>query len=345
MRLRQLRHDIPTWWFMKVLTLNADDVRSLLHMNECRELMHDTLSALARENAINPLRQGMWLPERVGVLGMMPGAILEDPSILGIKVISVFPGNHGSDLDCHQGAVMLFNSQNGCPLAFVDASALTEIRTACVTAVATRALARPDSDSLGILGSGVQARSHLFALLQTVEIGHVNLWSRNIENARKLAQHVQEKLRQRLSIKVCETAEEAVRESTIVCTTTASNDPVVSGEWLQPGQHINAIGASVRFARELDTEAVVRSKMFVDRRESAENEAGEFIFAQEEGAIDGGHIRGELGDVLIGKVPGRESDEEITLFKSLGLAVEDLASANHVFKKAKDEGVGTWIEW
>ena len=329
---------------MRILVISHDEVKQLLRMNDCVELMSRTLATLARDQAINPLRQGMWLPEKVGVLGMMPAALLADPQLVGIKVITVFPGNHGTDYDCHQGAVMIFDTTHGRPLAIVDASAITEIRTAAVSAVATQALARPDAHVLTILGSGVQARSHLLALAESMDIRDVRVWSRNRDRAQKLVDTVGPQLSSRPTMTVAQTVQAAVEGSEIICTTTASADPVLLGEWLENGQHINAVGASVAFARELDTGAVVRSKLYVDRRESAENEAGEFLSAKRDGALDETHIRGDLGQVLIGELPGRESADEITLFKSLGLAVEDLASAHHVFVKAQEQGIGSSVE-
>jgi ornithine cyclodeaminase len=163
-----------------------------------------------------------------------------------------------------------------------------------------------------------------------------------LEDARNFVHR--ERARHGIDIRATETAEEAVAGADVVCTTTSAKDPVLFGEWLEPGMHINAIGSSIPFTRELDTEAVVKSKMFVDRRESALNESGDFLMPKEEGAIDESHIRGEIGELLLGRVEGRSSSDEITLYKSLGLAIEDLASAHHIYKSAKEKGLGTWLE-
>ena len=324
-----------------VLIVNQKEVPALLPMGECMELMASALAALARQEALMPLRSIMWLPEKVGALGMMP-AYLQDANVLGLKVISVFPGNHGTEFDAHQGAVMLFEAKHGRPLAIIDATAITAIRTAAVSGVATKLLARDDAGDLAILGSGTQAARHLEAMLLARRIRRVRVWSRNPQNAAQFAER--EGQRRGIRIEAMPTAEQAVRGANLICTTTSATEPVLRGEWLAPGAHINAVGSSVPFARELDTAAVVRSRLFVDRRESTLNEAGDFLFPKKEGAIGDDHIQGEIGDLLLGRGAGRRAPEEITLFKSLGLAIEDLASAHHIYAKAAERGLGTRVE-
>jgi ornithine cyclodeaminase len=326
---------------MKVLIINQSEVPQLLPMNECMEVMAEALKTLARGNAILPLRPVMWLPEKVGALGMMP-SYLGDIQSFGLKVVSVFPGNHGTEYDSHQGAVMLFEAAHGRLLAIMDASSITGIRTAAVTGVATKLLACEGAGDLAILGSGVQAQTHLQAMLLARTIRRVRLWSRNSEHAKQFAER--EGKRHGITIEAMPTAEEAVKGADIICTVTASPEPVLKGEWIAPGAHVNAVGSSVPFTRELDTAAIVRSKLFVDRRESTLNEAGDFLFPKKEGAVGDDHIKGEIGELLLGKVKGRESAEEITLFKSLGLAVEDLASAHHIYRKALEKGMGVAVE-
>jgi ornithine cyclodeaminase len=326
---------------MKVLIINQSEVPQLLPMNECMEVMAEALKTLARGNAILPLRPVMWLPEKVGALGMMP-SYLGDIQSFGLKVVSVFPGNHGTEYDSHQGAVMLFEAAHGRLLAIMDASSITGIRTAAVTGVATKLLACEGAGDLAILGSGVQAQTHLQAMLLARTIRRVRLWSRNSEHAKQFAER--EGKRHGITIEAMPTAEEAVKGADIICTVTASPEPMLKGEWIAPGAHVNAVGSSVPFTRELDTAAIVRSKLFVDRRESTLNEAGDFLFPKKEGAVGDDHIKGEIGELLLGKVKGRESAEEITLFKSLGLAVEDLASAHHIYRKALEKGMGVAVE-
>ena len=325
---------------MDILILNQADVPALLPMGECVDVMAKALAGLARGEVLMPLRSVMWLPERVGALGTMP-AYAGDRNVMGLKVISVFPGNHGTEFDSHQGAIMLFETKNGRPLAIVDATSVTAIRTAAVSGVATRLLAREGAGDLAILGSGTQARVHLDSMRLVRPIRRVRVWSRNPEHAALFARR--EGQRHGVTIEASPTAHHAVGEADLICTTTSSADPVLKGEWIGPGAHINAVGSSVPFARELDTAALVRSRLFVDRRESTVNEAGDFLFPKKEGAIGDNHIQGEIGEVLIGRVPGRRSADEITLFKSLGLAIEDVASAHHIYTKALESGRGTRV--
>ncbi len=326
---------------MDVLIVNQKEVPALLPMGECMEVMAAALAALARSEALLPLRSIMWLPEKLGALGMMP-AYLKDANVLGLKVISVFPGNHGTEFDAHQGAVMLFEAKNGRPLAIIDATEITAIRTAATSGVATKLLAREDAWDLAILGSGTQAVKHLEAMLLAREIRRVRVWSRNPQNAARFAER-ESRLRG-ITVEVMPAAREAVEHADLICTTTSSSEPVLSGEWIAPGTHINAVGSSVPFARELDTAAVTQSRLFVDRRESTLNEAGDFLFPKKEGAIGDDHIQGEIGELLIGRAGGRRSAGEITLFKSLGLAIEDLASAQHIYTKAMERGMGSRVE-
>lgn len=326
---------------MKVLMINQSEVRQLLPMNECMEVMSATLKTLAEGNAILPLRPVMWLPEKVGALGMMP-AYLGSIGMMGLKVVSVFPGNHGTEYDSHIGAVMLYETKHGQLLAIVDASEITAIRTAAVSGVATRLLARDDASDLTIMGAGIQAKSHLAAMLEARNIQRVRVWSRNNDHAKAFAER--ESGRYEMAIEAIGDAEQAVEGADIICTTTSSPEPILKGAWLQMGVHINAVGSSVAFTRELDTAAMVKSKLFVDRRESTLNEAGDFLFPKKEGAINDDHIKGEVGEVLLGQAKGRESDNEITLFKSLGLAVEDVASAHHIYTRAVERNMGIAVE-
>lgn len=326
---------------MQVLVIHQKQVQELLPMKECIEVMADAMVALAQGNAILPLRPVMWLPERVGALAMMP-SYLGNVNAMGVKVISVFPGNRGTEYDSHQGAVLLFETAHGRLLAVLDATAITAIRTAAVSGLATRVLAREDAHDLCILGSGTQASAHLEAMLLVREIRRVRVWSKTPENMRKFA--ARESKRFGIPVEAMETAQEAVAGADLICTTTSAETPVLKGEWLAPGVHVNAAGSSVPFTRELDTAAVQKATLFVDRRESTLNEAGDFLFAKKEGAIDDAHIRGELGEVIIGKAQGRSSDSEITLFKSLGLAIEDLAAAEYIYKKAVERKEGVAVE-
>lgn len=327
---------------MKVLIINQAEVHQLLPVHECMEVMAEALSALAAGEALNPLRQVLQLPDKRGLLGIMP-AYLEGLNAVGLKVVSVFHNNKGTEHDSHQGAVLVFEAGHGSLKALVDASSITAIRTAAVSGVATRLLAREDAEELAILGSGAQAHAHVTAMLAARRIRRVRIWSPNPEHVDAFARRIFEM--QDISVVPTTNALEAVKGADIVCTTTSAREPVLMGEWLAPGLHINAVGSSIPLARELDTEAVVRSRLFVDRRESTVNEAGDYLIPKREGIIGDHHIQGEIGEILTGQIPGRRTDEEITLFKSLGLAVEDLASAHYVYQKALQQGLGTWVEF
>ncbi len=327
---------------MQTLMVNHREVQQWLPMGECMEVMAETFKMLSRGNAVNPLRHAMWLPDKSGLIGMMP-AYLGDTEVMGLKAISVFPGNHTTDYDSHQGTVMLFETKNGRLLAMMDATKITAIRTAAVSGVATRILARDDASELAILGSGVQAKTHLEAMQVARQITGVRVWSQHFEHAQKFAD--QASVAATISVRAFDTVKAAVDGADIICTVTSATEPVLFGDWISPGTHINAVGSSVAFARELDTAAVVNSKLFVDRKESTLNEAGDFLYPKKEGAIDDSHIRGEIGDILLEKIGGRASSEEITLFKSLGLAAEDVAAAHHIYQKLLKQNEGTWLEF
>jgi len=326
---------------MKTLVISQREVPALLPMDACVDLMAETLRTTSRGDAVLPLREMVWLPDRSGLLGLMPG-YLGSPRALGLKVVSVMPGNHGTEFDAHQGVVILFDVENGRLLAVIDATSITAIRTAAVSGAATRSLAREDARDLAILGSGVQARTHLEAMAAVRPLRRARVWSRDPERARSFAER--ESRRFDFPVEPVADAPAAVRGADLICTTTASREPVLEGDWIAPGAHVNAVGACFAACRELDTRAVVRSRLYVDRRESALNEAGDFLIPRAEGAIGDDHIVGEIGEVFLGRVPGRRSTEEITLFKSLGIAVEDLAAAHHIHRTALERGAGAAIE-
>lgn len=325
---------------MSTLILTQAEIPALLPMSECIDAMAEVLATVARGDATLPLRSMLFLPDSPNIFALMP-ARLGAPPCVGVKVITVFPGNHAAGLDSHQGAVLLFDTEHGRLLAVLDATSITAIRTAAVSAVATRLLAREGADSLALLGAGVQARTHLEAIRLVRPVRDVRIWSRTRASAERLAAEARD--RWGIEATVAATAADAVRDAAIVCTVTSSREPVLRGEWLSPGAHVNAVGTATRTARELDTAAVVRARLFVDRRESALAEPGDIIVPLAEGAIAPDHIVAEIGELLLG-APGRRSDDEITLFKSLGLAVEDLAAAHRLYERARREKRGTWLE-
>lgn len=315
---------------MEPLFFNKEKIASLLPMKECIDVMEKMFRSLVSGECLQPLRNIMRLPDGNGVLGLMPGHA-EQLGVMGVKVISVFHANSESGLPSHQGVVMLFDAKNGQPLMLFDALEITAIRTAAASAVATKFLAQEKSSTLAIIGSGEQAKRHLEAISLVRKIEQVHLWSRNEKNAKNFASELSGKYKVPIQIK--ENVQDAVKNADIICTVTASKEPVVMGEWIGPGTHINAVGSSTPFSRELDTTAILRSKLFTDRYESLFNEAGDFLIPKKEGAVTDDHVKAEIGEVISGTKKGREHDEEITVFKSLGIAAEDIFSAYHIYRK------------
>ena len=326
---------------MPVRILSQNEVTALLPMKECIEVMEGALRTLSQDGAQLPLRTVMRLPDGRSLFGVMP-AWLATPLSVGLKAITVFPGNEGTRLDSHQGLVILFDPGIGVPIAVLDASSITAIRTAAVSGVATRALAREDAGDLALVGTGVQARTHLQAMQEVRKLRRVRAFGRNPEGLTGLVRWASARLG--MTVEAAATPREAVEGADLICTVTASATPVVQSEWVPDGAHLNAVGASVPTSRELDTETVRRGRLFVDRLESARNEAGDFLIPRSEGAIGDGHILGELGEVLLGRIAGRTGASQVTIFKSLGIAIEDLAAASYVLQKAEAQGVGIVVE-
>jgi alanine dehydrogenase len=325
----------------QVIVVPAEAVAALLPMDRCIELMATALAGLARGEALNPLRVGYQLPSGHGLVVSMPGA-LRDPPVFGAKLLSVFPGNRSLGLESHQGVIVLFEGEHGRVRAIVDASSITAIRTAAVSGLATRLLAREDATELAILGAGTQAQTHLEAMLAVRAIRHAKVWSPTPERLRAFVDGSRE--RHGIDVEATASAQEAVAGAGIVCTVTAAREPVLHGSDLRPGMHINAVGSSVPSAREVDGDVIARSRLFVDRRESALAESGDLLGAIRDGEVDERHVVAELGEVVAGTEPGRGSPDEITLFESLGLAVEDLAAASYVADAAAERGMGATVE-
>jgi ornithine cyclodeaminase/alanine dehydrogenase-like protein (mu-crystallin family) len=328
---------------MKILVLDNLQIRALLPMTECIELMADALAALARGEVYQPLRTIVRPPEARGLLGLMPAYRTGEQGAFGLKAICVFPENPTQGKDAHQGAVMLFSRETGELLALMNASEITAIRTAAISAVATRLLAREDAQQLAIIGAGVQARTHLTALAAVRTIKHARVAARNIEHAQQLVREMQPKVE--FPIEAVGSNEEAVRGADVIVTATSSLEPVISRDWISPGAHVNAIGTHSPNSREIDSATMATARIFTDRRESALNEAGDYLLAAKEGLITPESILGELGELLIGTKTGRTFATEITLFKSLGLAIEDVVSADYLYKKARSQNAGTWIDF
>ncbi|MCI0488020.1 MAG: ornithine cyclodeaminase family protein [Blastocatellia bacterium] len=328
---------------MKLLVLSHSEVEELMPVQDCIEVMTDALAALARGEFAQPLRRGLVPPGAAGILGLMPAYRSSEPKAFGLKAVCVFPGNPALGKDAHQGGVMLFSGETGEPLALMNASAITAIRTAAVSGVATRLLARETAAVLCIIGAGVEARSHIEAMACVRPIERARVAALRFENARRFAEEMQG--RYSFPIEPVEDAEAAARGADIIVTATNASEPVLKREWIAAGAHLNVVGSSIATAREVDTATMAAASLFVDRRESTLNEAGDYLFAMREGAIGPEHIKAELGEVLTGAAQGRTSTDEITLFKSLGLAIEDLASADYLYRRAQEKEAGTWVEF
>ena len=312
-------------------------------MTECIELMSDALAALARGEVYQPLRTIVRPPDAHGLLGLMPAYRRGEGGAFGLKAICVFPGNPAIGKDAHQGTVMLFSRETGEPLALMNASQITAIRTAAVSAVATQLLAREDAEQLGMIGAGVQARTHLVALSCVRSIKRARVACRTREHALQLVDEMQDKVS--FPIEPVSSNEAAVRDADVIVTATSANEPVLKREWISDGAHINAIGTHSPQSREIDSATMAAARIFVDRRESALNEAGDYLLAAREGAVTPESIIAELGELVIESKQGRISPKEITLFKSLGLAIEDVACAEYLYRKAQAEEAGSWVSF
>jgi ornithine cyclodeaminase/alanine dehydrogenase-like protein (mu-crystallin family) len=321
---------------MPLLVLSGSDVRSVLSYRECAQVMREALTELAGGGIQQPLRTVVRPAGAAGFMALMPS--YAPAAGYGLKAIAITPGNPARGLDSHQGGVMLFAAGTGEPLALVNASALTEIRTAAVSAVATDLLARADATELAIIGTGVQGQAHARALAATRPLTVIRLTGRDAGRCQQVAAALTAELG--LPVTASASPQEAVQGAGIVVTATTSPRPVLRREWLAPGTHINAVGACVPGDREIDTATMGDATLVADSRESLVNEAGDYLLAVKEGAALA-QAPSELGELLTGAVPGRRDDAEITLFKSLGLAAEDLMAAHYVYEQAKHRGAGT----
>jgi ornithine cyclodeaminase/alanine dehydrogenase-like protein (mu-crystallin family) len=329
---------------MKLLVLSAADVHALLGPAECADAMRAALVALQEGKAQQPLRTVIRPEGAAGLVALMPSYLSEGdgPAAYGLKAIWITPGNAAAGLDPHQGVVLLSSGETGEPLAVLNASAVTEIRTAAVSAVATQLLARTDADVLAVIGTAGQARAHVEALSLARPLAEIRVAGRDLAKAERFAANV---AAGGVPVRACASVRDAVAGAGIVVTVTSSAEPVLRGEWLEPGMHVNAVGASQPGARELDSAAMGAGVLFADRRESLLAESGDYLLAAADGATTPEAIRAELGEVLTGRAPGRVSADEITIFKSLGLAVEDLAAAACVYQNAAAAGTGNWVDF
>lgn len=323
-----------------MIVLTQDDVAALLPMHEAIEVVADVMKGVTDRTAELPLRSVV--PVGGGNrMGVMPGAIA-DPACFGVKLISLFPDNPARGLSSHRGAIVLFEAETGGAVAMMDASLLTAIRTAAASAVATRALAREEADSLALIGYGEQAEHHLTAMLAVRPIKRVAVAGRSAERAagfaaRAAADHPEVAFSSGTDLQA------AVAGADIVCTVTASATPIVMGDWVKPGTHVNVVGSSIPSMREVDDRMVERGAIWVDYLPSTLAQAGEIVEMIATEVLSASDLKGEIGALLQGQIAGRSNGEQITIYRSLGVAAQDLAAAHHVLVRARAEGRGQTV--
>ncbi len=324
---------------MRIIT--QSQVERLLPVDACVDVMRDAMMATSRRDVTLPIRQFMPVPKAPGKLALMPGT-LGDPACFGIKLVCKYDRPHGDPLGTHVGMVMLFDSEKGIPLAMIEGSSLTAIRTSAASALATDILAREDSTRLAIIGNGEQAMRHVHAMRAVRNIDHITVWGRDADRAGEFAKAVVDKTD--ITTEAADSATAAVAEADIICTTTSAKQPILSGADLKAGQHINLVGSAIPTTAEVDDEAVLKSRFYVDYRDAAMAAAGELLGAIERGIVTESHIVGEIGDVIDGNAPARGSDDEITCYKSLGVSSQDLAAAHAAWAKAEAENGGMTVD-
>jgi ornithine cyclodeaminase len=307
-----------------MLVLTNEDVAKLLPMKTAIECVAKAMVEVSAGRTELPLREIMGTGGQNG-LGWMPGS-MTDPGCFGVKLVCLFPGNPAAGYSSHQGAMVLFEPRHGSVVSMMNAGLLTAVRTAAASGVATRALARPDSSVLTVVGNGEQAEHHVDAMVAVRPIEELRIAGRDDKRVSAFAERTQSRFPK--------------KGADIVCTTTAAARPVLFGEMVSPGTHLNVVGASVASKREIDTDLVVRARLFVDYRTSTFAQAGEVIEAIEQGAISRDHVCAEIGEVLSNESAGRRSESEITLYRSLGVAAQDLACAHHITLEARQKGLG-----
>ena len=334
---------------MDLLVLSAQDVHALLSYAQCADAMRGALAALAAGQAEQPLRTVLRPAGAAGLMALMPAYLSRGSAAYGLKAICITPSNPAAGLDAHQGVVLLSAAPTGEPLAVLNASAVTEIRTAAVSVVATGLLARPDADEFAVIGTGVQARAHVLALDGTRQLSQIRVAGHDPAKSERFAASLAGQTR--APVLAAPSARAAVAGAGIIVTATSSPEPVLARDWLATGAHINAVGACLPAQRELDTATMADGVVFADRRDSLLAESGDYRLAAADGAEP--EIRAELGELLLGAAPGRQNDAEITIFESLGLAIEDLAAADLAYRKAVGQRAGqetaglagTWVRF
>jgi ornithine cyclodeaminase/alanine dehydrogenase-like protein (mu-crystallin family) len=321
--------------------LGAAAIEALLPMSPCIDVVAGAMRAISCGEVLSPLRSIMVL-QGENAMGIMPGA-MPAHGCFGVKVLALYPGNGAKGMPSHAGMVLLFDASTGAPVAVLESHTLTALRTAAASAVATRALARPGSSVLALLGTGHQALWHVRALREVLPLRRLQLWNRQASRAQLLLAQLGPL--DGIEVVVADSAREALDGADVVCTVSAASAPILQGAWLVPGQHVNLVGASVASAREADDAVVLRSRFFVDARASAAVQAGEWLHALAAGVVSHDHLRGEIGEVLLGDVVGREHKDDITVYKSLGHTAQDLATADAVVHMARASGQYPELPW
>lgn len=324
------------------LVLGRDAIRAILSVDKSIEIAEAALRKTSNGKASQDIRRTLGLPGAAGTCLSVMYAALSDRPLFGAKVLSVFPDNFDHGLPSHRGAIVLFDREHGRPVALMDGGELTAWRTAAASAVATRALSRPGSATLAVIGYGEQSRRHVSTISRVRPISRIRVWGRDRRKAERFAE---EQAAAGFDASVCNDARDAVADADIVCTATSAQTPVLLGEWLPRGIHVNAVGASVRECREIDAECVRRAKIWVDYMPMALAAAGELQEALALGVIDASHVLGEIGEVLEGTLHGRTSDSDITLYRSLGVPAQDIELANFIYEAARQGGLGTSIDF
>jgi ornithine cyclodeaminase len=322
------------------ILISEQDVRALVSMRDLIGSMRTALVEFSGGRVDQPLRTVMEVGTAKSFFGVMP-AHLPTTGALGAKLVTVFADNAAHGLPTHLALIVLLDSATGELMALLDGRYITEARTAAVSAVSVELLAPESASTMALIGSGIQARSHLEALALVRPLRTVRVWSPNEQRRQTFAKEMQGSVN--VPIEPVGSARDAVAGADLVVLVSAAGEPVVRNEWIAEGAHICAVGACRPNQREMDTALVARSRLFVDSRVGALKEAGDIVLPIAEGAFDAGHIAGELGEVASGSVPGRRSSDEVTIFKSLGMAVEDVAAAQLVYQRAAEKGLGRGI--
>jgi len=324
-----------------MLVINKQDIHQLIDMSSCIEIMRQAMLQVSQGKTRLPLRWGLQMPNQ-DVMGMMPG-YLAKPECFGLKIVNMMQANRGGVNSSHLGCMMLFEAEHGKPLALLDAGEITAMRTAAASAMATDLLARKNAKRLAIIGSGEQAVSHIHAMCEVRDIDSINVWFRQPEKAQDFIKQFPRDQWPAISAHDC--VESCLQGADIVCTVSAAKQAIVFEPMLEAGMHLNVVGSSIKEHQELDCQALLQCRYFVDYFESANHQAGELIYAREQRLIGEDYVQGEIGQLLNGEIEGRTKASDITVYRSLGVAAQDLAMAHFLYQQALQRGLGTSVDF